>query len=111
MASIISIDDPVKDAARIAADIKAGFIVSTRADDGTVEARAGDTNRRDWAFSSGAQIIQTDFLLADKKIGAYQVSIGDTRHIQCDTKLAPELCTNWNLPGSHLAVTAAAARP
>jgi hypothetical protein len=111
MASIVSIEDPVKEAARIAADLKAGFIVGTRADDETVEARAGDTNRRDWAFSSGAQIIQTDFLQADKKIGAYQVSIDDPRHIQCDTRLAPALCANWNLPATQPAVTTAAARP
>jgi hypothetical protein len=111
MAGIIAIDDPVKDAARIAADIKAGFIVATRADDQTLEARAGNTNRRDWAFSSGAQIIQTDFLLPDKKIGSYQVSISDPRHVQCDTRLAPELCTNWNLPETQSPVTTAAARP
>jgi hypothetical protein len=111
MAGIIAIDDPVKDAGRIAADVKAGFIVSTRADEETVEARAGDTNRRDWAFSSGAQIIRTDFLLPDRKIGSYQVSISDARHVQCDTKLAPALCANWNLPGSQPAVTTAAAGP
>jgi hypothetical protein len=111
MAGIIAIDDPVKDAVRITTDVKAGFIVSTRADDQTVEARTGDTNRRDWAFSSGAQIVRTDFLLPDKKVGNYQVSIDDPRHMQCDTKVAPALCANWNLPGSQLPVTTAAARP
>ena len=85
LASFIVIDDPVKDAARIAAAVKAGFIVRTRADDETVEARAGDTRRRDQAFASGAQIIQTDFLLSDKKIGAYQVSISDPGHVRCDS--------------------------
>jgi hypothetical protein len=96
MASFIAIDDPQKDGARIAADIKQGFMVMTRADDETVEARANNTARRDQAFASGAQIIQTDFLLPDKAIGPYQVSIADNRHVLCDATLAPDRCAVWN---------------
>ena len=42
------------------------------------------TKRRDQAFASGAQIVLTDFLLPDKKIGPYQVTITDRRHARCD---------------------------
>ena len=96
MASFIAIDDPVKDGARIAADIRQGFMVMTRADGDTVEARANNTGRRDQAFASGAQIIQTDFLLPDKAIGPYQVNIADSRHVLCDAALAPDHCAAWN---------------
>ena len=106
MAGIVAIDDPVKDAARIAADVKAGLIVRTRADDQTVEARAGNTQRRDQAFASGAQIIQTDFLLPDSQIGSYQVAISSPRHISCDDKVAPGLCANWSL-GERRAIATA----
>lgn len=41
--------------------VKRGFIVRTRADANLKEAAANDTNRRDQAFASGAQIITTDF--------------------------------------------------
>lgn len=90
-ASFICIDDPVKDSARIAADVEQGFIVKTRADEDTREARAGDTTRRDGALASGAQFVITDFLLPDKRIGDYQVRLADP--VQCNAKLAGALCT------------------
>jgi len=100
-AGFIAIDDPVRDAARIAADVRDGFIIFTRADAETTEARAGDTRRRDQAFDSGAQIILTDFLLPDKKIGAYQVSIADRRHARCDVRNAD--CAAWDAAGQRTA--------
>jgi hypothetical protein len=96
MASFIAIDDPVKEGARIAADIRQGFMVMTRADNEAVEARANNTTRRDQAFASGAQIIQTDFLLPDKAVGPYQVSIADSRHAQCNATVAQDHCAAWN---------------
>ncbi len=110
MAGIIAIDDPVKEGARITADVKAGFIVRTRSDDETVEARANNSQRRDQAFASGAQIIQTDFLLPDKKIGAYSVAITDGRHARCNPQLSPDICQNWNTPGAEHPAIATAAR-
>ncbi len=100
-ASFIAIDDPVKEGARITAAVKAGFMVMTLADDETVEARANDTKRRDAAFASGAQIILTDFPVADKKIGPYEVSVKDRRHIQCDAVIAD--CTAWAADASERA--------
>ena len=93
-AGFVAIDDPLKDGARIAADVKAGFIVLTRADADTVEARANDTRRRDAAFASGAQIVQTDFLQPDKAVGSYQAIIPGGRHARCDAVNAD--CTAWN---------------
>lgn len=98
LAAILAIDDPVKDGARIAAAVKAGFIVITRADDGTVEARANDPARRNAAFASGAQIVSTDFLLPDAAIGAYSVGLNDDPHAVCGAALAPEHCVGVDLP-------------
>lgn len=41
--------------------VKQGYLVRTRSDANTVEARQNDTARRDVAFQSGAQIISTDY--------------------------------------------------
>jgi hypothetical protein len=92
LASFICVDDPVKDQARISSDVAQGFIVKTRADEDTREARNGNTVRRDAAFASGAQFVVTDFLLPDKNIGAYQVRMTDP--FQCDAKLTGTVCTS-----------------
>ena len=54
-------NDPVGSFDEIQSLVKAGFLVRTRADAGTVEARANDAARRDQAFASGAQLISTDY--------------------------------------------------
>jgi hypothetical protein len=97
LASFICIENPVKDQARIATDVAAGFMVKTRADADTREARAGNTTRRDAAFASGAQIVATNFLMPDKKIGDYQVTLAAAggRSAQCDAKLPGQQCTSW----------------
>jgi hypothetical protein len=41
--------------------VQAGYLVRTRADVPTDEARSGDTTRRDRAFASGAQYVSTDY--------------------------------------------------
>jgi hypothetical protein len=47
--------------ARIREQVKAGYLVRTRADEPTVEARNGVTTRKDSAFRSGAQFVSTDY--------------------------------------------------
>jgi hypothetical protein len=41
--------------------VKQGYLVRTRTDEGTEQARTNDTTRRDLALSSGAQILSTDY--------------------------------------------------
>lgn len=41
--------------------VKQGYLVRTRTDEGTEQARTNDTTRRDLALSSGAQLISTDY--------------------------------------------------
>lgn len=46
---------------KIREQVKAGYLVRTRADEPTAEARNGSTVRKDGAFRSGAQFVSTDF--------------------------------------------------
>ena len=55
------------DDAEIPTLVKKGYIVRTRADDGTDEARTGDITSREQAFASGAQLISTDYYRADPR--------------------------------------------
>jgi hypothetical protein len=59
--------------ARIRRDVAAGYLVRTRADADTVEARRNDTRRRTAAFASGAQFISTDYMEPDLRFGPYVV--------------------------------------
>ncbi len=66
-AAYLKIDNPVDKFDEIRDYVNQGFIVRTQSDSDTYEARSGDTYRRDQAFSSGAQIICTDYYQADAR--------------------------------------------
>lgn len=70
-AAYITLNEPKEQAVRIAAAVKAGLIVRTRADADTLEARANDTSRQGAAFASGAQYVSTDYMVPDTRFGAY----------------------------------------
>ncbi|TAL31479.1 MAG: hypothetical protein EPN98_16065 [Phenylobacterium sp.] len=70
-AGYITLNEPKEQAARIAAAIKAGLIVRTRADADTREARTNDTSRQAAAFASGAQYVSTDYMTPDVRFGPY----------------------------------------
>jgi hypothetical protein len=55
--------------------VSTGYLVRTRADIDTFEARNNDTSRRDRAIASGAQLISTDYYVVDPNICCYKVSI------------------------------------
>ena len=74
-AAYLTLNDPVADQARIRAAVAQGFIVRTRADADTKEARAGDVTRRSAAFASGAQYVSTDYLWVDPRFPTYQVRL------------------------------------
>jgi hypothetical protein len=70
-AGYITLNEPKAQAARIAAAVKAGLIVRTRADADTREARTNDTSRQAAAFASGAQYVSTDYMTPDVRFGPY----------------------------------------
>lgn len=83
-AAVFILNDPIADAARINADVKAGFIVRTRADEGTHEARVNNTRRRDAALATGAQIISTDYPEPRGDFGPYQVALPRDGPARCN---------------------------
>lgn len=70
-AAYITLNEPKEQSARIAAAVKSGLIVRTRADADTREARANDTSRQAAAFASGAQYVSTDYMTPDVRFGPY----------------------------------------
>ncbi len=96
-AAFVTVENPAKEAAAITADVKAGLMVHTYADSETREARAGNTARRDWAFAAGAQVISTDFLMPDARIGNYNVRVPDGHVAQCNVQLLPARCAGWDV--------------
>jgi hypothetical protein len=60
-AAFVKLNDPLADGPLITDLVRAGYIVRTRADADTMEARTGDTTRREAALASGAQFVSTDY--------------------------------------------------
>jgi hypothetical protein len=73
----MKVNDPVADFDRIQKLVKAGFLVRTRADADTAEARANDPARRDKALASGAQFVSTDYPDPDPALSPYRVRLPD----------------------------------
>jgi hypothetical protein len=74
-AAYITLNEPITDCERIRRDVAMGLVVRTRADADTVEARSGDTARREAAFACGAQYVSTDYMRPDARFGAYRVGL------------------------------------
>jgi hypothetical protein len=74
-AGYITLNEPIKENARIQAAVKAGLIVRTRADADTWEARKNDTAPREAAFASGAQYVSTDYMHPDTRFSPYQARL------------------------------------
>jgi hypothetical protein len=73
-AAVLVVNDPLAEFERIARLVRAGFIVRTRADADTREARSGAVQRREAAFASGAQLVSTDYYQPAEHFGTgYQV--------------------------------------
>ena len=92
-AAYLTLNDPLADAERIRKAVAAGFIVRTRADSGTVEARANDPRRRDAALASGAQFVSTDYLWPEPRLhNAYQVRLPGDAAALCNPLRAAGRC-------------------
>lgn len=63
------VNDARTDQRRIAELVAAGYLVRTRADIDTIEARSGDTALQAAAFASGAQYVSTDYLVPNPLFG------------------------------------------
>lgn len=95
-AAYFTINSPIRDQERIRAAVKAGFMVRTRADANTMEARHNDTTRRAAAFSSGAQYVSTDYYVPRPEFSDYTVSLPGESPARCNPVRRDDLCR----PGS-----------
>ncbi len=91
-AAYITLNEPPQDAKRIRAAVEAGFIVRTRADADTMEAREGKTERRDIALASGAQYISTDYMRPDPRFPGYSARLPDGAATVCNPVRAAIKC-------------------
>lgn len=68
-------NDPVSQFEEIRKLVKQGFLVRTRADADTTQARKNDSTRSRRAIESGAQLISTDFPEPDPRFSEYHVKL------------------------------------
>lgn len=71
--------------------VEAGFLVYTRADANSVEARRADATRAREALASGAQLISTDYPVPNPELGPYKVRFGGG-YVRCNTLLRRDGC-------------------
>ncbi len=81
------------------ADIQAlvaqGYVVRTRTDSDTVEARTNDTTTREAALASGAQWVSTDYVVPGRAFGTdYFVQIPGGTPARCNPINSPSWCTS-----------------
>lgn len=92
-AAYLTLNDPIRQQGRIQAAVKAGFMVRTRADAETIQARRNDTSMREAAFTSGAQYISTDYMWAEPRFpGGYAVRMPKGVIAGCNPVRAAERC-------------------
>lgn len=97
-AAVMVVNDPIGSADRIRSLVEAGFIVRTRADGDTVQARSGDTAQRDAALASGAQFVSTDYIWPDERFGTgYVVDLPGDDAARCNPVNAPRRCPRVDL--------------
>jgi hypothetical protein len=91
-AAYLTLNEALTDTAHITADVQLGYLVRTRADADTVEARSNDTTRRDKAMASGAQYVSTDYMQPDPRFGTYQARMPEGFIAACNPQRHPERC-------------------
>jgi hypothetical protein len=93
-AAFMVINDPVKNQEKIKDLVKKGYLVRTRADADTREARKDDLTRFRAALSSGAQYISTDYYKADPKIGTgYKTGLPEGPVARCNPVTVTKDCS------------------
>jgi len=79
--------------ATIDALVKQGYLVRTRTDEGTEQARTNDTARRDLVLSSGAQMISTDYPSSEpSQWTTFSVGLPDGLVARCNHVTKPAGC-------------------
>ena len=96
-AAFIIKNNPIKDQENIKALVRVGYMVRTRADADTKEARNGDYSRFKAALSSGAQFISTDYYKKDTTLGtSYKIAMPNGVVGRCNPVLSNKNCNKKN---------------
>jgi calcium-dependent phosphoinositide phospholipase C len=91
-------DSALVDGAEIEGLVRAGYLVRTRAEIDTLDARAGDTTLQQAAFASGAQFVSTDYVVADPDLGTgYSARVPGGFVARCNPLSAPRGCDSARL--------------
>jgi hypothetical protein len=80
--------------------VQAGYLVRTRSDADTREARLNDTGPRDAALASGAQFVSTDYQAPGLAFGfetSYVVEIPGGTVARCNPLIGPAACVSAEL--------------
>ncbi|OWY61242.1 hypothetical protein B7486_64835, partial [cyanobacterium TDX16] len=96
-AAFMKRNDPLDAEADIEALVEAGYVVRTRADEPTFQARSGDTEMRDAALASGAQWVSTDFPavgMSERYGSDYVAQVPGGSVARCNPINAPASCTD-----------------
>jgi calcium-dependent phosphoinositide phospholipase C len=79
----------------IAALVRKGYLVRTRTDADTKQARTNDTSRREIALASGAQLLSTDYPASEpSQWTGYSVSLPGGAVARCNPVEAPSSCSD-----------------
>lgn len=94
-AAFIKVEKPIENLALIRKLVQDGYLVRTRADEETMQARSGDFSMMNAAFNSGAQMISTDYYKPDERAGQpgwtnYQVKLPSGKQARINPISAPE---------------------
>ena len=100
-AAYLTLNEALTDTTHITKDVELGYLVRTRADADTVEARSNDTARRDKALASGAQYVSTDYMRPDTRFGPYQARMPDGVVAACNPQRRPERCAGLAVEAAH----------
>jgi hypothetical protein len=75
-----------------------GYLIRTRTDDGTEQARNNDHTRANIALSSGAQMLSTDYPAAEPAVWTgFSVSLPHGLVARCNPVTAPPECVDSSL--------------
>lgn len=92
-AAWFNVNSALEDGERIEALVAAGYLVRTRADADTQQARDDDYALQEAAFASGGQFVSTDYVVPNLDFGTdYKASVPGGYVARCNPISAPEAC-------------------
>lgn len=92
-AAWFNVNNALDDGDRILELVQAGYLVRTRADEDTQQAREDDYTLQEAAFASGGQFVSTDYVVPDPAFGTeYVAAVPGDYVARCNPISAPADC-------------------